>query len=161
MITIRRVEHRDFPRIVEMTRALAAYLKAAAVPKITEDVLLREGPFGKDRLRIIVAEQNETLVGFCLYTFGFSGRRGTCGLFIEDLYVEPEMRGTGLGKKLLATAAEFEQDNHIGFMKLEASLSNETAVQFYRKSGFYFFEDDIFMMLEAQDMIKLRDQFHP
>jgi GNAT superfamily N-acetyltransferase len=160
-ISIRRAEQRDFKRIVDMTIALAAHVNAPMVPQISEDALLRQGPFGKDRLRIVVAEKGDGLVGFCLYSFVFSGWRGTCGLFIEDLYVEPQMRGSGLGKRLLGAAAEYEKDNDIGYMKLEASLENETAVQFYRKNGFYNFEGEAIMVLEQPDMIKLRDQSQP
>ncbi len=161
MINLRRVEKRDFPRIVEMVKDLAAHVDSGVAPKISVEALEREGPFDKDRLRIIVAEQNDALVGFCLYSFVFSGWRGTSGLFIEDLYLEPHVRGTGLGKRLLGKAAEYEKDNHVGYMKLEASLENETAVQFYRKNGFYNFEGEAIMVLEEPDMIKLRDTSQP
>jgi ribosomal protein S18 acetylase RimI-like enzyme len=158
MINIRRVEQRDFPRIVEMTCDLAAFVGAGLVPLISIAALEREGPFGKDRLRIVVAEQNAEIVGFCLYSFVFSGWRGSCGLFVEDLYIEPQARRLGLGKRLLSAAANYEKDNDIAYMKLEASLHNETAVQFYKKNGFHNFEGEVIMVLETPEFIKLSEQ---
>jgi ribosomal protein S18 acetylase RimI-like enzyme len=147
---IRRATSDDFPAIVQMIRDLAAHIGTGFVPKVSVETLERDGPLGNDRFRILVAEIDGTILGFSLYSFIFSGWRGMCGLFVEDLYVDPSARGSGLGKKLLAAAAKLERAN-AGFIKLEVKLSDKAAVRFYEKLGMTVFEGEGLMLLDINE----------
>lgn len=151
---IRSAMREDLPEIVRMIRALAAHVDGSIAPKTTVEVLEREGPSGKDRFKLLVAESKGAVVGFCLYTYAFSGWRGATGLFIEDLYVDNSARGMGLGKKLLAAAAQAEHGN-ASFIKLEVKLSDPAAVRFYENLGMTIFQGEGIMLLGADDMTEL------
>jgi GNAT superfamily N-acetyltransferase len=147
---IRRATRDDFPAIVQMIRDLAAHIGTGFVPKVSVEALERDGPFGNDRFRILVAEIDGVILGFSLYSFIFSGWRGMCGLFVEDLYVDPSARGLGIGKKLLAAVAGLEQGN-AGFIKLEVKLSDTAAVRFYEKLGMTVFDGEGLMLLDINE----------
>lgn len=148
-VTIRKVRREDFPHIVRMTCDLAFHVAAPMDPKVSVEILEKEGPLGRDRFRIFVAEQAGAPVGFCLYSFVFSGWRGACGLFVEDLYVDHSLRGLGIGRRLLLAALDAERNDGAAFVKLEVSLANDSALAFYKRMGFTLFEGEGLMVLEA------------
>jgi ribosomal protein S18 acetylase RimI-like enzyme len=142
-ITIRPANTDDYPVVVQMIQDLAAHTGAPNRPKVTIEVLEADGPSGRDRFRILIAELDGLTVGLCLYTFAFSGWLGKTGLFIEDLYVDPSLRSHGVGQALLNAATELEG---AGFLKLEVAQANEKAVAFYRKAGFDIWDGEILMV---------------
>jgi ribosomal protein S18 acetylase RimI-like enzyme len=142
-ITIRPANTDDYPVVVQMIQDLAAHTGAPNRPKVTIEVLEADGPSGRDRFRILIAELDGLTVGLCLYTFAFSGWLGKTGLFIEDLYVDPSLRSHGVGQALLNAATELEG---AGFLKLEVAQTNEKAVAFYRKAGFDIWDGEILMV---------------
>jgi ribosomal protein S18 acetylase RimI-like enzyme len=142
-ITIRPANPDDYPVVVQMIQDLAAHTGAPNRPKVTIEVLEADGPSGRDRFRILIAELDGLTVGLCLYTFAFSGWLGKTGLFIEDLYVDPSLRSHGVGQALLNAATELEG---AGFLKLEVAQTNEKAVAFYRKAGFDIWDGEILMV---------------
>ena len=148
---IRRATQDDFPHIVRMIRELAAHIGKGFVPKVSLEILESDGPFGRDRFRIFVAAFNEQVIGFCLYTFAFSGWRGKTGLFIEDLYIDPAARGSSLGKKLMNAALEAEAKDGISYIKLEVSTSDQAAIAFYRKSGFTLSDTEAIMFFDRAE----------
>ena len=142
-VTIRSANRGDYPTVVRMLQELAAHAGAPNRPKVTVEVLEADGPSGRDRFRILVADLDGSTVGLCLYTFAFSGWLGKTGLFIEDLYVDPSVRSHGVGQALLKAATELES---AGFLKLEVAQINEKAVAFYRKAGFDIWDGEILMV---------------
>jgi ribosomal protein S18 acetylase RimI-like enzyme len=142
-VTIRRANRDDYPTVVRMLLDLAAYAGAPNRPKVTIEVLEADGPSGRDRFRILVADLDGSAIGLCLYTFAFSGWLGKTGVFIEDLYVDPSVRGQGVGQALLKAATNLEG---AGFLKLEVAQANEKAVAFYRKAGFNLWDGEMLMV---------------
>ena len=147
-MTIRPAVSEDFPHIVRMIRELHIHVGTSEPPKVSTEILRSDGPFGRGNFAILVAEQEDKLVGMCLYTFSFSGWRGRSGIFVEDLYVDPGQRGSGIGRQLLMSALEHEANRGAAFIKLEVTATNTSAVDFYRKCGFELSESEAIMAFD-------------
>jgi GNAT superfamily N-acetyltransferase len=131
---VRRIRPEDVDAVVELVHALAEYEREPDACHLTAPqlhaALFGEAPalFGH------VAELDGAVAGFTLWFLNFSTWRGTHGIYLEDLYVREELRGSGLGKALLATlAAECVEQ---GYQRLEWSVLNwNPAIGFYRALG--------------------------
>lgn len=135
---IRRAEPRDIPEIVQMVRALAEYEKALEEAIATEQQF-HDALFGEDpKVFAHVVEHpsdGRALGGFALWFLNFSTWLGKHGLYLEDLYVRPELRGSGYGKALLSTLARECVDNDYGRFEWWVLDWNEPALGFYRSIG--------------------------
>lgn len=90
----------------------------------------KEPPF-----ECILAEVDNKIVGFGLFFQNYSTWQGRPGLFLEDLYVEPNHRGTGIGKKLLRKLADICLERNYGRMEWEVRSDNQPAIDFYDSLG--------------------------
>ncbi|MEU6131989.1 GNAT family N-acetyltransferase [Saccharopolyspora sp. NPDC047091] len=132
---IRRVIESDVPAVVSLVHALAEYEKAAEECHLTEPDLHR-ALFGADpALFGHVAEVDGEVVGFALWFLNFSTWEGRHGIYLEDLFVLPERRGSGLGKALLRTLAQ--ECVARGYARLEWWVLdwNTPAIEFYESVG--------------------------
>ena len=82
-----------------------------------------------------VAETAVTIVGYAIFYRTFSTFLGRPGLWLEDLYVTPEMRGRGLGKALLRRLAEETVNNKHGRLEWAVLDWNQPAIDFYQAIG--------------------------
>ncbi|MFF5987814.1 GNAT family N-acetyltransferase [Prauserella flavalba] len=131
---IRRVRESDVDAVVQLVHDLAEFEKAPQECTLTAGQL-RVALFGETpSVFAHVGEIDGEVAGFALWFLNFSTWRGVNGIYLEDLYVRPERRGTGLGKALLATLARECVDR--GYARLEWSVLNwNPAVEFYRAMG--------------------------
>ncbi|GAA2348860.1 GNAT family N-acetyltransferase [Saccharopolyspora halophila] len=132
---IRRARAADVPAMVELVHELALYEKEPESCHLTEQQL-RTALFGPDpALFGHVAESDGAVVGMSLWFLNFSTWEGVHGIYLEDLYVRPEHRGSGLGKALLQTLAKECVDR--GYARLEWSVLdwNEPSIDFYKSQG--------------------------
>lgn len=133
--TIRPAGPDDAPAIARLVRALAAYEQLEDQVEATADDF-RAHLFGhRPAAEALVAEVESRAVGFALFFTNFSTFRGRPGLYLEDLFVEPEYRGRGIGKALIATVAR--QAEGRGYARLEWSVLdwNAPSIAFYRALG--------------------------
>ncbi|OHT88959.1 GNAT family N-acetyltransferase [Mycobacteroides saopaulense] len=132
---IRRATEADVPAIVGLIEDLAEYEKLRDECQITEDQL-RTALFGSaPALFAHVAESDGVVCGTAVWFLNFSTWTGRHGIYLEDLYVKPEQRGTGLGKALLsALAAECVAN---GYTRLEWAVLdwNTPSIKFYDSLG--------------------------
>ncbi len=134
-MTVRPIRPDDVPAVVALVRELAEYEKAAHEVRLSDqqlhDRLFGEAPalFGH------VAEVDGDVVGVALWFLNFSTWRGTHGIYLEDLYVQPAHRGTGLGKELLRTLAGLCVER--GYSRLEWWVLdwNTPSIEFYTRAG--------------------------
>ena len=134
---IRRAAPADVPEILRLVRELAAYEKEPdAVEATEEDFVQALFPAkGEPTAHCHVAEAGEgkerRVVGLALWYLTFSTWTGKNGIHLEDLYVEPRHRGSGLGKALLETLAQECRDR--GYPRLEWSVLrwNAPSIAFY------------------------------
>src|SRR5690349_11856287 len=100
----------DVPVLVSFIRQLAEYEKLSDQCIVTDDVL-RESLFGRRRVaEAVIAYFQGKPVGFALFFHNFSTFLGRPGLYLEDLFVIPEMRGRGFGKALLVHLARLARE---------------------------------------------------
>jgi GNAT superfamily N-acetyltransferase len=132
---IRPVRHGDITAVVELVRHLAEYERLVHECEMTDDQL-RAALFGPaPALFGHVAEVDGEVVGFTLWFLSFSTFRGTHGIYLEDLFVHPDHRGSGLGRALLTELAE--ECVRRGYARLEWSVLdwNDPAIGFYTSLG--------------------------
>ena len=138
--TIRPATRTDVPRILEFIRALAAYERAPDAVKATEESLEREG-FGPNPFYFcLLAEHDGQTAGYALYFFSYSTWVGP-GLFLEDLFVEPELRGLGIGKLLLERVAAIAMEKGCARLQWAVLDWNTPAIEFYRSKGAEFLDE--------------------
>ena len=135
-MTVRRVQPDDVPTVLGLVRELAAYEKAEHEALMTAEQLHAAlfGPAPALFGHVALTPDGE-VAGFALWFLSFSTWRGTHGIYLEDLFVSPRHRGTGLGRELLRTLAQECVDR--GFSRLEWSVLdwNAPSIEFYRAAG--------------------------
>ena len=132
---VRAARESDVAQIHRLIIDLATYERAADEVRSTPDQL-RDALFGpQPAAYALVAESAGEVVGFALYFRNFSTWEGVHGIYLEDLYVAPEHRGSGLGKALLAALAEIAVQR--GYARLEWAVLdwNQPSIEFYRALG--------------------------
>ncbi len=132
---IRDATPSDIDDLLRLIKGLALYEKEPEAVETTaadlHDALFRSHP----RVFAVVADQDGRSVGMALYFLSFSTWTGRHSLYLEDLFVEPEYRGQGLGKALLAVLARRALD--LGCRRMEWAVLdwNEPAAGFYEALG--------------------------
>ena len=133
--TIRPAEKRDLAEILRLIRELAIYekLEDQAVGTVP---MLNEALFGKrPSCEALVAERGGRAVGFALYFTTFSTFLCKPGLYLEDLFVESDSRGFGIGKALLARLASIAAERGCGRFEWRVLDWNEPSIKFYESLG--------------------------
>jgi GNAT superfamily N-acetyltransferase len=156
MTTIRKATKEDVPQIYAFVRALAEYehVPPEAV-HATEAGIERDG-FGENPLfRCLLAEQNGKPAGFAIYLYNYSTFDGRLALHIEDLYVVPELRGSGIGKELLAYAAAIAVKMGSRRLQWEVLDWNLPAIEFYGSLGANFVDQWRNMRLTGEAVVQL------
>ena len=126
---------RDVPAIFEMIRALAEYERLAHAVSTSEDAL-REVLFGPSpAAEVVLGFEGAEPVGIAIFFHNFSTFLGKRGLYLEDLFVKPEYRGRGYGRRLLAHLAALAIARDCGRMEWSVLDWNTPAIGFYTKLG--------------------------
>ncbi len=132
--SIRPATPADVPEILSLIRELADYERLLDQCVATEE-LLERWLFAEKRAEVVMAEADGRPVGFALFFTSFSTFLGKPGLYLEDLYVRPEARGMGFGKKLLAHLAGLVVERGYGRLEWWCLDWNEPSIQFYLSLG--------------------------
>jgi GNAT superfamily N-acetyltransferase len=139
--TIRSAEEADVPLILDFIRALAAYEREPDAVSATEADLLQHG-FGPNPFYFcLIADHDGRTAGFALYFFNYSTWKGQPGLYLEDLFVLPELRGLGIGKALLERVAAVAVEKQCPRLQWEVLDWNTPAIDFYRAMGAEFLDE--------------------
>jgi GNAT superfamily N-acetyltransferase len=132
---IRDAVQTDAEDLVRLVRGLAQYERAAEAVEVTveglRDLLFRHDP----KVFALVADSGGSVVGMAVYFVSFSTWTGRHGLYLEDLFVEPEHRCRGIGRSLVRALAQRAAE--LGYARLEWAVLdwNEPALGFYRSLG--------------------------
>jgi GNAT superfamily N-acetyltransferase len=129
---IKKAAQEDIPKIIELIKEFAEFEKLSAWCEVTENNLNRV-IFGADAfVQALVAFAGKTCVGYALFFPIFKSFRGERGIFLEDLYVSPTMRGKGLGLAMLKAVARAAKEQGFVRMDWQALKWNEPAINFYK-----------------------------
>jgi len=132
---IREATVEDVPLILNFIRELADYEKLLHEVVATEETLC-ETLFGNRRVaEVVIGYLDGHPVSFALFFHNFSTFLGRPGIYLEDLFVKPEMRGKGIGKMMLAFLAKLAKDRGCGRLEWWVLDWNESAIKFYRSIG--------------------------
>jgi GNAT superfamily N-acetyltransferase len=128
---IRRARPSDVPAIYQLIRDLAEYERS--LPEVTgSEADLHRSLFGpQPAVFAHVAEHDGQVAGFALWFLNYSTWLGRHGIYLEDLYVRPELRGLGLGRALLAELAALCVEHGYGRLEWWVLDWNEPALGFY------------------------------
>ena len=134
-LTIRKARAKDAAAILAFIHKLADYERRsdeviANVDLISQSLFCREPKVFCD-----IAEQNGEPVGFALWFYNFSTFHGRHGIYLEDLFVEPDYRGKGIGKTLLKHLARRCIDEGLTRLQWWVLDRNEPAIAFYQSLG--------------------------
>jgi GNAT superfamily N-acetyltransferase len=135
MLTIRNTTAADVPLILDFIRGLAKYERAPNAVVATEGDLLRDGFGPNPKFRCVIAEWDNRPAGFALFFYAYSTWHGKPSLYLEDLFVLPEMRGKGIGKALLEKLAQIAIDENCYALAWMVLNWNEPAIKFYEALG--------------------------
>ena len=132
---IRTATESDLPLILTFIRALAVYERLEDRVVATEEVL-RESLFGaRPYAETLIAEDDGKPVGFAIFFHNFSTFIGRPGIYLEDLFVNPDARGRGYGKALLARLAAIAKERNCGRLEWSVLDWNEPSIKFYKSLG--------------------------
>ncbi|MFI5327734.1 MAG: GNAT family N-acetyltransferase [Candidatus Rokuibacteriota bacterium] len=134
-LVIRRGTERDVPTILKLIRGLAEYERLAHEMEATAARVRAHG-FGRRRyFETIICRRGGKPVGFALYFFTYSTFLARPTLYLEDLFVLPEDRGTGAGKALLRALARIAVRRGCGRLEWAVLDWNRPAIGFYKRLG--------------------------
>jgi ribosomal protein S18 acetylase RimI-like enzyme len=162
VIDIRPGRADDVAHLDRLLRLLADTLGDLGDHRSTVETLRRDG-FGAEPLfRFLLAwpvteisgRETPPAIGACVYLADYSTSRGSAGVYILDLVVTPEWRGTGVGLELLgAAAAQGRERWNADYLILAVDRANEAAHRFYRRHGFSVDEKSNVMTLDGIDRL--------
>lgn len=132
---IRPAQPSDAEQILAFISALAEYEKARhevlASPEDISRTLFSEGA----KAHAVMCLRDDQPIGFAVYFYSYSTWLGRNGIYLEDLYVSPEQRGSGAGTQLLKYLAREACANQCGRLEWSVQDWNEPAIQFYQAIG--------------------------
>ena len=150
-ITVRPMREGEEGAVAAMVRGLARDVGVDIVPALDAASLKASA----DLIDVTVAEEAGALLGACLTLMTFSTWRAVKGLYVVDLFVEPEARNRRVGVLLLRAAARRGRDRGSRFIKLEVDIRNEGAGRFYQRLGFVRHDEDRLFILEEAGLAAL------
>ncbi|MDR5751191.1 MULTISPECIES: GNAT family N-acetyltransferase [unclassified Caballeronia] len=132
---IRTATPADVSAIFALMLELAEFEKLTHLFIATEDGV-RDALFGaRPAAEALVAQESGAVVGYALFFHNFSTFLGKRGLYLEDLYVRPHLRGSGLGTKMLCALAALAVERQCGRFEWSVLDWNQQAIDFYEKMG--------------------------
>jgi GNAT superfamily N-acetyltransferase len=134
-LQIRKAGAADADLVIRFIHALAAYERLAGPTPAGEERIRKYGFGARPRFDVLLAFADSVPVGFALYFYQFSTFAARPTLYLEDLFVYPEYRGSGYGKALLRALAREAVAEGCGRMDWMVLDWNQPAIEFYRRLG--------------------------
>lgn len=134
-LEIRFATKEDTPLILQFIKELAEYEQLLHEVVATEEIL-NDSLFGPHaHAEVLIGSLNQKPVSFALFFHNFSTFLGKPGLYLEDLYVQPQARSKGVGKQMLSYLAQLAIDRNCGRLEWWVLDWNKPAIAFYKSIG--------------------------
>ncbi|WP_417623327.1 GNAT family N-acetyltransferase [Paremcibacter congregatus] len=157
ILTIRSAMPEDTGLVLSFIKDLADYEKLLHEVTATEDDL-RQSLFGNHPVaHVVIGEISGIPQGFALYFYNYSTFRGRPGIYLEDLFVSPDARGSGLGKALILHLAKKAYAEGCGRMEWSVLDWNTPSIDFYDSLGAMPQDEWIGYRLDRAGLKKLSD----
>ncbi|WP_193335254.1 GNAT family N-acetyltransferase [Devosia beringensis] len=154
-LTIRPAQSGDAAQIIAFIAALADYEKLSHEAVATEADITRD-LFGSDpKVFCEIAEWGGEPVGFALWFYTYSTFQGRHGMWLEDLYVDPQMRGNGIGKALLTHLAQRCVREGLGRFEWWVLDWNAPSIAFYKAQGGVMQDEWTKVRVDGADLLAL------
>ena len=148
----------DAQIILQLIRDLAEYEKALDEVEATVDSIV-ETMFGENaKVFCDIVEHQGEVAGFAVWFLNYSTWQGRHGLYLEDLYVKPELRGHGYGAALLSHLAKKCVDNNWGRFQWWVLDWNTPSIEFYKSKGAVAMDEWTVFRVDGDNLTKLASQ---
>lgn len=156
-LSIRSATAADLPLIARFIRDLAEYEKLADEVRFDE-ANLGEKLFGaRPYAEVVIGEIDGTAQGFALFFHNFSTFEGRPGIYLEDLFVRPAARGSGLGKALLAYLAKLCTERDCARLEWSVLDWNAPSIGFYKSLGARMMDEWTVMRVDGDALTALAE----
>lgn len=154
-VTIRPAAPGDAATVLHFAKELAVYEREPDAV-VTTEAMMHDALFGADpKAEALIAELDGAPVGFAVFYHTFSTWTGRRGIWLDDLYVTPEARGSGAGKALLQTLAGIALDRDCARFEWWVLDWNDPAIGFYRSIGAEAMDEWTTQRVSGDALVKL------
>jgi GNAT superfamily N-acetyltransferase len=151
---IRPAEESDVKLILQFIKGLGEYEKLSHEVVATEEKL-QNTLFKQKMAEVFIGELGGEPVGFALFFYNYSTFLGQAGIYLEDLYIIPEMRGKGFGKTMLKHLAKLAVDRDCGRLEWACLDWNEPSISFYKGLGAKALEDWTVYRVTGETLVEM------
>lgn len=157
--TIRDATEADTSLVLWFIKQLADYEKLSHEVEATEG-MIRKALFGpRQYAEVVIGDYHSRPVGFALFYHNFSTFLGKPGIYLEDLFIIPELRGKGFGKVLLQYLAKLALERDCGRLEWAVLDWNEPSIEFYESIGARLMKEWIINRLSGRNLTDLAAGF--
>jgi GNAT superfamily N-acetyltransferase len=135
LAVVRKFQAVDMPRLLELIDGLADYEKLARPDAEARERLAADAMRDPPRFHALLAEVDGRVVGYAMYFFTYSSFRARPTLYLEDIFVLPEVRGQGAGIALFRACTREAVANECARMEWQVLAWNEPSIAFYERLG--------------------------
>ncbi|HOV12368.1 MAG TPA: GNAT family N-acetyltransferase [Bacteroidales bacterium] len=131
-ITLRKADKKDIPEIIALISELATYERAPQEVTVSAEDLEKDGFGDNPAFEVLLAFNDEQLLGMAFYYFSYSTWKGKC-LYLEDIIVKEQFRGNQAGKLLFEAVIRKAHETGAKRMHWQVLEWNKPAINFYQK----------------------------
>lgn len=156
-VSFRFAEEKDVALVLRFIRELARYEKMEHLV-VADEATLRDQLFVRGNAEVLLVMANQVEVGFALFFHNFSTFLGRAGLYLEDLYVQPEYRGRGIGTRVFRELGRICKERGYGRFEWWCLNWNEPSIRFYRSMGAEAMSDWTVFRIDGQRLTDLAEE---
>lgn len=156
-LSFRFAVREDIPTILGFIRELAEYEHLLDEVVATEE-LLNEWLFDKEKAEVLLVEEHGVPIGSALFFHNFSTFLGRAGIYLEDLYIQPQYRNKGYGKAALQKLAQITVERGCGRLEWSCLDWNRPSIDFYLSLGAVPMEEWTTYRLSGETLTALAEQ---
>ena len=153
-IKFRYATREDIDLVYTFIKKLADYEGMPEAVKASKE-MIEEWMFERKSAEVVFAVLNDKEIGFSLFYESFAAYVGKGGIFIDDLYIEPEYRGKGYGKQLLRKMAEIALERECGRLEWLCLRENAPSIEFYKKMGAHMTDECVVFRVTGDDLLNM------